>query len=249
MVDDETIEEAIIRLIAVSDLLPAHKASEIIDHLIDSIVADKIGKGEVTIEKLFFDQYLIKPNFESLDGWFQSLVGNQASVVAKINTCRLISGDVAGNITKIYLQSGVRAVDYEKDPWFQAYVSFQFYFVSQDVAFGIGDSNPWGATDFFGFRWQQSDQKLYAYRYKDGVEYKEEIVGFDPAVSNTFKAEMLDSGDTLNFYVNDVLEKTFSSQGITLYTGDYFCIACRSVVAPPGVYHIYISDLIFCQKR
>ncbi|MFA5298131.1 MAG: hypothetical protein WC389_07985 [Lutibacter sp.] len=56
--DNETIEEAIDRIVAehnadetshlgVGESLQSHKAAEIIDHLASSIIADKIGIGEV----------------------------------------------------------------------------------------------------------------------------------------------------------------------------------------------------------
>jgi len=62
-IDSETIEEAIARLIQgheddsdahieVGESLQSHKASAIIDHVVSSIIADKIGAGEVTAPKI-----------------------------------------------------------------------------------------------------------------------------------------------------------------------------------------------------
>jgi hypothetical protein len=61
--DNETIEEAIARIVAehesdeeahlgVGDSLQSHKASEIIDHLASSIIADKLENKAVTVDKL-----------------------------------------------------------------------------------------------------------------------------------------------------------------------------------------------------
>lgn len=71
LVDDETIEEAIARLIAaheadetshlgVGESLQSHKASEVIDHVVDSIIEDKIKDGEVTSNKLTNNQIISK---------------------------------------------------------------------------------------------------------------------------------------------------------------------------------------------
>ena len=68
--NDETIEQAIARLIAVhegdgnshlgaNESLAAHKAADVIDHPAQSIVADKITGGDV----------LINTHFETLDPW------------------------------------------------------------------------------------------------------------------------------------------------------------------------------------
>ncbi len=62
--DDETIEQAIARLIAehesdseshlgVGESLEAHKTANVIDHPADSVVSDKIPDGSITTDKLF----------------------------------------------------------------------------------------------------------------------------------------------------------------------------------------------------
>jgi len=70
-VDNETIEEAIDRLIAVhlaaetahlgaGESLQSHKASEIIDHIAGSIIEDKIGTGEISSRTITTDQIVGK---------------------------------------------------------------------------------------------------------------------------------------------------------------------------------------------
>lgn len=70
-VDNETIEEAIARLIAVhlaaetahlgtGESLQSHKASEIIDHIAGSIIEDKIGTGEISSRAITTDQIVGK---------------------------------------------------------------------------------------------------------------------------------------------------------------------------------------------
>lgn len=76
-VDPETIEEAINRLIAAHDLLPDHKASEIIDHLAASIIADKIKEWEEVSLAGNFKRGDIHwlTAFESIDGYDKSVAG------------------------------------------------------------------------------------------------------------------------------------------------------------------------------
>ena len=85
-IDPEKIEEAIARLIQAheddpnahieaGESLQSHKAAAIIDHVVASIVADKIKKEEVIVEKLAWDKILITSEFESLDGWHKGGIG------------------------------------------------------------------------------------------------------------------------------------------------------------------------------
>ena len=78
--DPETIEEAIARLITAHNAdeeshldtgqsLQSHKASAIIDHLALSIVEDKIGDGEISLQKLLSVNRFVISCFESIDGW------------------------------------------------------------------------------------------------------------------------------------------------------------------------------------
>jgi len=77
-VDNETIEDAIVRLITehneseeahlgAGQSLQSHKASEIIDHVVDSVVSDKIKNGAVTPEKV--NMAIFSTFFESIDGY------------------------------------------------------------------------------------------------------------------------------------------------------------------------------------
>jgi len=80
-IDNEKIEEAIDRRIQAheddpdahletGESLQSHKASAIIDHLATSIIADKIGDGEVIASKFGFIHF--PTFFESIDGYIKS---------------------------------------------------------------------------------------------------------------------------------------------------------------------------------
>lgn len=107
-VDPETIEEAIARLIAehnedeeahldAGQSLQSHKASEIIDHVVDSIIADKIHPGSVTPEKLslvYFGAF-----FDSLDGYY---VSAGAALDTNLGCVRLTTAAVTDDYQYIF---------------------------------------------------------------------------------------------------------------------------------------------------
>jgi len=256
--DPETIEQAIARLIlaheqdeeshlGVGESLASHKASVIIDHVVDSIIADKIKAKEITIEKIDWDQQVIQASFESLDGWGQSKIGVGAALTIYGWACRLTTGNVVGDITKIWIEGMMRSVGFSQDPFFQAMVRFDPDMTTEDVAFGIGDWTPWAATDFFGFRWDSDVSKFYVYYFKNGVETNFELAGFDPAVHSVYRAEMSDNGNTLKFYVDGVLVKTFTSAGISMDSDIYICFANRCDEANYNA-AMDVSNVIFSQK-
>ena len=76
--DAEKVEEAIVRLIlehnedetahlGVGQSLQSHKASEIIDHLAESIIEDKIANGSVSSDKITTEQIIAKDFRTALD--------------------------------------------------------------------------------------------------------------------------------------------------------------------------------------
>jgi len=84
-IDDETIEEAIARIVdehnadetahlELGQSLQSHKASDIIDHLASSIIADKLAGGSVPI---LYGKRCIYSNFDSLDGLSVGGVGTE----------------------------------------------------------------------------------------------------------------------------------------------------------------------------
>lgn len=113
LVDDETIEEAIVRLIlahnndetahlGAGQSLQSHKASAIIDHVVASVVADKIKDGEVKFEKTGF--FYWNTVFESLDGFGVEANGFGATALLTSFNVELISGGIANNNISIRKQ-------------------------------------------------------------------------------------------------------------------------------------------------
>ena len=118
--DSEKIEEAIARLIlehnddeeahlGAGQSLQSHKASEIIDHLIGSIISDKIAAGEigrehldskaVTFVETIFDKGLLNDFFD-----FDSSISGSASITKKHRLNRVKTGTIQNSVAKIYTE-------------------------------------------------------------------------------------------------------------------------------------------------
>jgi hypothetical protein len=255
--DNETIEEAIARLIAVHEAdeeshlgvgesLQSHKASSIIDHLAASIVEDKIGKGQVTVDKQYDDRFVLRPTFESLDAWDSAAAGAGALIEIHVGLARLVTGDASGNITKIFVSTPVGSVGFDKSPVLQAIVDFSTSPEFQDVSLFVGAQNAWASADGFGFRWDKTDGAMYCCYILSGVETKFEIVGYDTGIANTLRCEMLDNGDTINFYVNGVLKKSYINVNHNLDSDVYFSFANRNDYAGDNL-EAYVRNIIFIQ--
>jgi len=114
----EKIEEAILRLIQAheddpdahletGESLESHKASVIIDHVVDSIIADKVKSGEITRPKLADDAVILTgANFDKglvIDfSTFQSDVSGSGAVVKKIRLNDIKTGSTHNSVAKIY---------------------------------------------------------------------------------------------------------------------------------------------------
>ena len=235
-IDIETIEEAIARLISdhnedeeshlgIGQSLQSHKASEIIDHVVASIIADKIKNGEVTIEKLFEDKYYFRSAFESLDGWDPDTVGFASDVLIGGGTCVIVGSGGVGDYAQITLNGGAYDVDKTKDPWFQMLLTLypdtysDFWAICGGNSFYV-DFFPW-----FGFVWDKNTGAFYAASC-DGVDRtKTEIVDFVPTQLHMIKAILSDSGETVKFYLDGVLVATHESAGVDI-ENEYLLNVC-----------------------
>jgi hypothetical protein len=221
------------------EAIDTHRTAAILDHLARS----------VTVGKLDQDKLYLQPSFESLDAWVTSAVGVGAATDVRVGSCKITTGDAVGNITKIAMEAMVGGPATDNDPFFQCDLDFSSSPAFQDVAVGCGSWTPWAPTDFFGFRWSKADSKMYAYYYRSGVETKFEISGYDIGIVNTLRAEMSASGETLKFYVNDMLKKEYSAADMQMDSDIYFCFANKSQVAAPGNYEAIVRNVFYAQDR
>ena len=211
-IDPETIEEAIARLIQAheddpnahieaGESLHSHKAAEIIDHVVHSIIADKIKDFEVGREKLTLDRIYIRPNFESLDAWTQGGTGNVSLYLGGIE---VMAEMVADSKKYIWSPSDILDINWETKDAAVEIIAYMYPRTNCIYVFGVGDPD----NDFFGFKLE--DELLYAYWLKDASEYTSQITGIDLSESHTFRC-VLTHATKIEFYIDEVLKYTAST--------------------------------------
>lgn len=249
-IDPEKIEQAIARLIQaheddanahveIGESLYSHKAAEIIDHLIHSIIADKIKDFEVGREKLMLNKMYIRPNFESLDAW--TVVGD-GGVGLYLGALRVHSPVGAPGEQYMYTGCDFSDVRWDtKDAVYEAVVDIAYAYTNMICYWGIG--NP--QVDFIGFKYE--DEVFYACWVVGETEYLEEITGIDKTKKHTFRT-VLTHGEKLEFYVDEVLKYTTT---INLPDADEILVLFYLSVETKDetIAGFHITGLLYLQNR
>jgi len=212
-IDAELVEEAIARMIGdhnenetahleTGQSLQSHKASEIIDHVIASIIADKIKDFEIPDVKFSDDRFLYSTIFVDFDKWTISdylgggVSGGAGRVIAE-------AGDTVGSYGTLYLESATEGegVNFERSPKFVVGAKFgstlkgEFYLVA-------------GAPGLAGFGFKISAGTLYANHAHGEVEYNTEITDSVTLTERNRFLAILYSGEKIEYYINGVLVAT-----------------------------------------
>jgi len=253
--DNETIEEAIARLIDVhladSDAhieagqsLYVHKQSETIDHLADSIVEDKVVDGAIILQKLTADKRIIVSSFESMDGWYET-----GTISQDLSCVSIATTAVLNNIAEIdSAPSYWVGVDWDKDMFYQSTVRLA-QITDQLVYFGLGGSDDLGGFSGAGFKIQ--DGTLYCYHATDsgsGFVYTTfEITGITLTSWNVYRIVYDESAGTLKFYINGTLKKTFDSSLPTDNNDGLFLYEIKTEAT--AIKKIYVSDVLYSTPK
>lgn len=214
--DDETIEEAIERIIAehnsdeeshlgVGESLQSHKASEIIDHLAESIVADKLQDFIITGQKLAYDRFELACVFESLDGYIEYVTGSASSSIY-VGSLRISTGATINSLYSVRAEAWTEGdgIIFAGFPRFMAVLRFAS--LADREGFWI-----LGTENYNGFGFKIADGKLYAVHWADEVEYTTEITAsLDFSVFHAYKV-FFHTGDRIDFYVDDVIVASHST--------------------------------------
>ena len=205
----EKIEAAVDRLIQnheddenahleAGESLYSHKASEIIDHIVESIIGDKIAPFVVSQQKLNLDKIEIWPALESLDAWNEAGLGTTSLYLGSI---LMDSGNSIGEYRKLEGMADYLSLEFDtRNPAFETLLRF-IYDTDQIGHFGFGCPGSY----FVGFK--VIDDELYAYTEIEEVVYDTEITGIDITDFHTYRI-VCTSGTDCKFYVDDVLKKT-----------------------------------------
>lgn len=215
--DNETIEQAITRLIVAHDddanahigagkSLDTHKTQSVVDHPADSIVEDKILTNTVSVEKRKWDQMVIETLFESLDGWNQYTTLS-SSIYLWIASLRLTTGATPGAVARIQAETFSEGwgVNFLKNPRFMTTVRLSP--APNQVV------NIMAGGDFTAFGFKAVGTTLYAFHRKDILEvptdYTTEIL---TPFGVWIKLEAIyTSGVKIEFYLDNVLVATHTT--------------------------------------
>jgi len=263
-VDPETIEEAIDRLILAHNeseeshlgsgqSLQSHKASEIIDHIVSSIIADKIKDGEVIVPKLGWDRFFVMPELESADAWNKTNEGTGAEIVCETIGClKLKSGNALGNKSVVFVEHPFVSVSEGVDSVLSARLDDDGS-GGLDIGMAIGALNPFSAAiKMIGIKYIKADSKVYAfYIYFSEAAYHEVKyqIGIVPPAGEVYKIAVDDTNQLIYYYIDDVLVKTidYSAHVPGIDSSDLFSIGCQN--ADDGFnFSVYITSPIYYQN-
>jgi len=202
--DTETIEEAIIRLIAVHETSPtshlgdgeslsSHKQEEIIDHPQGSILADKFTNKEFVLQPLFeaTGEYTV-----SAYQIYYDLGGFLMKTSAVVNNVARLSA--SGQYTPNYFNSD-RATIFQ----FIGYVSPTENTLAYVCVGGEGVANePPG----FGFKFEDGNLYAVQWTWEDAgfVEYVQQITGISLSVKHLYRVQVVPEDSKAYYWVDGV---------------------------------------------
>lgn len=199
-IDDETIEQAIDRItedhnndpeahLAEGQSLTSHRAAEIIDHRIGSVVSDKLSHQE----EVFFC------SFESLGAWSTS--GNVSlDGWPGVNIVVEDGGSTNSSLSSTVVHSG-NFQDYTKDMLVQE-SNWHDVDDQSDAVFGLGFFNAWGNYDGFGFEWVSGVLRGF-WKGISTVLYTDEIL-LDVTSVHVYRAQYVAADQAVYFFVDGI---------------------------------------------
>jgi len=231
LVDGETIEEAIARLIAAHEAdesahlgtgesLQSHKASEIIDHLAASIISDKLADDSVVpmaiVPGIKKDYFQYDTQFETIDSWSidKDALGSSVSLasigdvyffIKQLATAYLGFYSFVGE-SQSHMQTSKPTVD------ILLKISDR---TNNDVEFGL---NVWPDGDLVygqGWFWDQSANKIYAEWYEDSTKYTQELTYTMDGYYHVYRTES--DSTSMRWYIDGVLKHTETTHPSTGY--------------------------------
>lgn len=215
-ISSETIEEAIARMIQehendsnahteTGESLQSHKAAEVIDHVVDSIIRDKIKRGEVSWGKLATDEQVMTENFGS-GNWSEAGPGIFQQSIAEGVISIIDKGDYGAMYVEIS-DSESLLVDFSHSMMIQAIARFASSPNTAEAEYYVIAGNTVGP----GLGFYVKNNSLYAWQTITGTTTKTEITGYNLEEYHVYRAQLdHDAGDA-KFYVDGNLEATHTS--------------------------------------
>jgi hypothetical protein len=203
--DNETVEEAIARIVAEHNnnaeahlaegqSLQSHKAAEILDHLIYSV---KLAN----FERNLFNKVVAVSSFQSLDSF------DIMSVETEFNFAGVWINTDTGSTDMAYIAPNLSEgtnVNWQSNP--VSDLSFKFYLGGDhDIYFGIGDTALSGPGPFCGFKVHNGVLSACVWDEDGNNDVSEVISGITLTDFNNYHIEFVD-GEGAKFYINGELE-------------------------------------------
>jgi len=221
--DPETIEEAIIRLIAAHEAdaeahigtgksLENHKSAVTLDHPVESIAPNKL-------EQNFFNKMVIATSLQSLDAFEVSSVETELNLGGVwINTSSALNNQAYladGNTEDFKLQ-------FNKDPILDCEVKFS-YVGNHDIYLGLGDQALISDGPFVGFKLINGILSASIWDKDGNNETAVQIGSVASGIFLKFRAEYI-HGVGGKFYVNNSLVATIQNTTPDGQTGRNFVL-------------------------
>ena len=233
----EKIEEAILRLIQdheddpdahieTGESLQSHKASTVIDHIVNSIIADKVKAGEITRPKLSNDAVILTAagfdkglmiNFST----FQSFVSGSGVVVKKIRLSDIKTGSTQNSVARIYEEFEQEGNFWNPSADLEFVFSYYFYDdwgwefgpgTEIYLKYGMGLNADMGISSdkCFGIKLEdQADGTIKAtafVRYLSSLSTQ--VMASDLDLAEQYIFRIVKTGSTFYFYIDGVLKAT-----------------------------------------
>jgi len=227
--NSEKIEEAVARLIAEHNeseeahlgpgqSLQSHKASAIIDHVVESVVSDKIHRFAVTLDKFAGNKNFIFTNFESLDGWEKGGVGSpvQTCVLGGTKLVTSVANNDTCYIKAVPANGFGDNVNFDKNPVMQVLCKvMDFGYAETHIHIGYSGFQTSG-VDYIGFRIYNNTIKAVCRKY-DGSETAVNVTGSFNAEDPHIYRVAYESFESVKFYIDETLVATITTN---IPTGD-----------------------------
>jgi len=220
-IDPETIEEAIARLIQAheddpnahletGESLQSHKASEIIDHAVASIVADKIKDWEIVklggaFERTDFHWWGV---FESLDGFSKDILRSGA-ITLNPTYVEMITGATDASYSLLRKEIAIMNVfTWAKKRKFRTRIHFGTV-TNQGVVIATGDAASPPGTRLLGFYIFNNVISGWA---TNGSNQTILDLNTAAVAGVAYDLEMVwTPGEKVEFYINDILKGTITA--------------------------------------
>ncbi len=186
--------------------LQSHKASEIIDHLAGSVLADKFSDSEGIFET----------SFDSVDAWVKT---GQTELISWGDFNLYADHDVSSH-SQAYVVNPYALVtfDLSKDFCYQTTLYITKDSVSK-VNFGLGYFGSTPTNNSAGFHWDNSTFKAYV--RISGTTYFSSSLTVDFTKANVFRILNVASDKKIEFYINGVLVNSYTYASSSTLISDY----------------------------